>query len=110
MSWSWPTFWYVLIAGVLLIALILVIWWFISLLKKRRERPSHIKLYFDANFRKIIDEWDLVSRDRVKEFKKDITHRLSKVGDDITQLEKHRDKLNGRMKKLDTEIGKLEGP
>ena len=110
MQWSWPTFWYVVIIGLLVLALILVIWWLVYLVKKRREGPSHIELYFDGNFRKIIDEWDLISRDKVKEFKKDITKRLTVVDGDISDLEKQKSKLNKRMDKLDAEIGKLEGP
>lgn len=109
MNWSWPTFWYVLIIGILILALILVFWWFLSLMKKRRAGPTHIELYFDENFRKIIDEWDLISRDRVKEFKKDIKSRLNIIGNDITALEGNRDSLEKRMTKLDREITKLEG-
>ena len=110
MQWSWPTFWFVIVIGLLVLALILVIWWLVHLIKKKREGPSHIELYFDGNFRKIIDEWDLISRDKVKDFKKDITKRLSSVDSDISGLEKQKNKLNRRMSKLETEVEKLEGP
>jgi hypothetical protein len=109
MSWSWPTFWYVLIIGILILAFILVLFWFFSLMRKRRAGPTHIELYFDDNFRKIVDEWDLISRDRVKEWKKDIKSRLTVIGTDLTTLENNRDTLEKRMTKLDREISKLEG-
>lgn len=109
MDWSWPTFWYVLAIGLLLLALVIVFIWFLSLMKKKREGPTHIELYFDDNFRKIIDEWDLIPRDRVKEWKKDIKSRLSVIGNDISSLENNKNALEKRMSRLDREIGKLEG-
>ena len=109
MGWSWPTFWYTLLILLLVVAFILVLLWFISLMRKREGMPSHVELYFDENFRKIIDEWDLVSRDKVKEFKKDIGKRLGKVDDDISTLEKKRKNLDKKLNMLEKQIDTLEG-
>ena len=109
MGWDWTTFWYVLIIGVLLVALVLVIIWYIQLSRKKKKEPSHIELYFDENFRGIIGEWDFMTRDKVKEFKKDMGKRLSKVGSDIDVLEKKKTTLDKRMTALETKMKDLEG-
>jgi hypothetical protein len=103
------TIWYIIIILALVLLLVLVFAWYIHLRRKKKAMPSHIQLYFDENFRKIMSEWDMVTRDRVKDFKKDMNGRLSKVGDDITQLEKSRKKLDKRLAALDGEITKMEG-
>ncbi|HHD15251.1 MAG TPA: hypothetical protein ENK47_00920 [Euryarchaeota archaeon] len=110
MSFDWGTFWFVVIIGVLVLAFVLALLWFISLSKKRRKQvPSHIELYFDSNFRKIMDEWDFTTRDRVKSFKKEITKRLSVVDSDISNLEKKKKDLEKRLTSVEKEMGKLEG-
>lgn len=109
MAWDWTTFWIVLLIGLLVLALVLTFFWYLSLTKKKKKEPSHIQLYFDENFRNIISEWDFVSRDRVKEFKKDILKRLSSVGGDIDLLEKKKEKLDKRMDSLDLKMKNLEG-
>ena len=58
MAFDWTTFWFVVIIGFLVVAFVLVLMWYVSLSKKRKKLPSHINLYFDENFRKIMDEWD----------------------------------------------------
>ena len=77
--------------------------------KKKKMEPSHLQLYFDENFRNIIGEWDFTTRDKVKEFKKDISKRLVIVGSDIDTLEKNRIKLDKRMDSLESKMKKLEG-
>ncbi|MFO8051580.1 MAG: hypothetical protein R6V01_07780 [Thermoplasmatota archaeon] len=105
---DWNTFWFVVIIGLLVIALFLTVIWFISLSRKKRKGPSHIELYFDENFRNIMTEWDMVTRDKVKEFRSDITGRLKSVGSDIDQLHKNKKNLDRRMEKVDKRIEKLE--
>lgn len=102
-------YWYIIIVASLLVALVLVFAWYLHLRKKKAQMPSHIDLYFDDNFRRVITEWDMVPRDRVKSFKKDINKRLSKAGDEITSLEIKRTNLDTRLSSLDRKILKLEG-
>ncbi|MBN1390107.1 MAG: hypothetical protein JXA22_05640 [Candidatus Thermoplasmatota archaeon] len=109
MGWDWTTFWYVLVIGLLLVALVLVMIWYLQLRKKRKMEPSHIELYFDEHFRGMIGEWDLTSRDRIKEFKNEMGKKLGKVGSDIENLEKRRTTLDKRMSTLETQLGELEG-
>lgn len=109
MGWDWTTFWYVLLIGILVLALVLVIIWYFQLARKKRKGPSHIELYFDENFRGMIGEWDLVSRDRIKDFKKDIGKRLESVGSDIGILEKKRSDLDKRMSALENKMSEMEG-
>jgi hypothetical protein len=109
MTWDWTTI--LLTVG---IALLVIIWflalgWYLHLRKKRKMEPSHIQLYFDDNFRSIMGEWDFVTRDRMKEFKKDIGKRLKVVGSDISDLERRKNGLDKRMKGLENTLGKLEG-
>ncbi|MGA1820671.1 MAG: hypothetical protein ACMUHU_06660, partial [Thermoplasmatota archaeon] len=87
----------------------LALGWYLHLRRKRKMEPSHLQLYFDENFRNIMGEWDFVTRDRVKEFKKDIGKRLQVVGTDITTLETKRTTLEKRMGGLEKTISKLEG-
>lgn len=103
------TYWYIAIIAALSLSLVLVFAWYMHLRKKRAQMPSHIQLYFDDNFRKIMTEWDMVTRDRVKTFKKDMNKRLSKVGDDISHLEGKRNDLDSRLSTLDKKFTKLEG-
>jgi peptidoglycan hydrolase CwlO-like protein len=109
MAWDWMTFWIVILIGLLLLALVLTFLWFLDLNKKKKREPSHIQLYFDENFRNIIGEWDFSTRDRVKEFKKDITKRLTSVGGDIDILDTKRKKLDKRMDALEQKMKGLEG-
>lgn len=109
MAWDWNTFWFVLIIGLLVLAFILTVVWFINLRRKKSQTPSHIDLYFGENFRKIMDEWDFTTRDRVKDFKKDMNSRLSKVGGDLDVMEKKKKNLDKRMTSLDKNMTKLEG-
>ncbi|MGA1792447.1 MAG: hypothetical protein ACMUHM_00695 [Thermoplasmatota archaeon] len=109
MGWDWTTFWYVLVIGLLLVALVLVIIWYFQLSRKRKKGPSHIELYFDENFRGIMSEWDFLTRDKVKDFKKDMLKRLGKVGGDIDGLEKKKTSLDKRMTVLETKMKDLEG-
>jgi hypothetical protein len=108
-GWDWTTFWFVIIIGVLVLALVLVFFWYLSLRKKRKAMPSHIELYFDENFRRIINEWDFVGRDRIKDFKKDMGKRLSLVGGDLDILEANKVKLDKRLTNVEKKMDKLEG-
>lgn len=102
-------YWYIIIIASLLIFLVLVFAWYLHLRKKKAQMPSHIELYFGDNFRRVMNEWDMVPRDRVKAFKKDINKRLSKVGDEVTSLEIKRDNLTSRLSSVDRKINQLEG-
>ena len=108
MGWDWTTFFFVMIIGILVIALGLTIIWFINLSRKKKG-PSHVELYFGENFRKIMDEWDFTTRDSVKDFKKNMNTRLTKAGSEIDLLETKKDKLDKRMVNLDRKMNKLEG-
>lgn len=109
MAWDWLTFWIVILIGLLLLGLVLTFLWFLSLNKKKRMEPSHIQLYFDENFRNILGEWDFTTRDRVKEFKKDVSKRLISVAGDIDLLDKKKVKLDNRMASLELKMKDLEG-
>jgi hypothetical protein len=109
MAWDWNTFFFVLVIGLLVLALVVTIIWWINLRKKRAQGPSHIELYFGENFRKIMDEWDFSTRDSVKDFKKNMNSRLTKVGGDIDVLEAKKKNLDKRMVNLDKKMNKLEG-
>jgi hypothetical protein len=93
----------------LILAFVLVFFWFLSLRKRKKAMPSHVELYFQGNFRKIMDEWDFTTRDRVKDFKKDMSKRLSKVGGDIDVLETKKKNLDKRMDVLEKQISSMEG-
>ncbi|MBN1390186.1 MAG: hypothetical protein JXA22_06050 [Candidatus Thermoplasmatota archaeon] len=108
MSWDWTTFGIIAGIVVLVIAWFVALAWLIHLRRKKRMEPSHIELYFDENFRGIIGEWDFVTRERAKEFKKDIGKRLVSVGTEISALEKNRSTLQTRMSGLEKAIAKME--
>ncbi|MFO8051607.1 MAG: hypothetical protein R6V01_07915 [Thermoplasmatota archaeon] len=109
MTWDW----YMTLLSVAIVLLVIswfvALVWLIQLRRKKRAEPSHVELYFDENFRSIIGEWDLVTRDRVKEYKKDIGKRLQVVGKDITALETNKKVLDKRIGGLEKTIARLEG-
>ncbi|MGA1819419.1 MAG: hypothetical protein ACMUHU_00255 [Thermoplasmatota archaeon] len=109
MGWDWTTFGFVLTIGILVLAFILALIWYFQLSRKSKKGPSHIELYFDENFRGIMGEWDFLTRDKVKDFKKDMLKRLGKVGSDIDGLEKKRVTLDKRMTALETKMKDMEG-
>lgn len=109
MGWDWTTFWFVIMIGLIIALIVIFFWALLSYSRKKKKEPSHIQLYFEENFRNIIGEWDFTTRDRVKEFKKDITKRLTLVGGDIDTLEKNRKKLDKRMDSLESKMKRLEG-
>ncbi|MEA3559530.1 MAG: hypothetical protein U9R75_09840 [Candidatus Thermoplasmatota archaeon] len=103
------TIWLIIIIAAIVAVLLILISIITYRVKKKRSMPSHVELYFGENFRKIMGEWDFVTRDRVKGFKKDINKRLSVAGSDIDILEKNRTKLDRRLGVLDREMTRLEG-
>jgi len=109
MTWDWYTILLLIAVVLLIISWFIALGWFILLRRKKSLEPSHVQLYFDENFRSIIGEWDLVTRDRVKEYKKDINKRLKVVGKDITALESNKKVLDKRMVRLEKTIARLEG-
>ena len=92
----------------IVIFVLLIIYAVYAMYRKKAEGPSHIELYFDANFRKIIDEWDLMPRSKLKDWKVDMNRRLDAVDKDLKDLEKARKKLDARMKALEADIMELE--
>jgi hypothetical protein len=94
--------------GLGILAFVLVLLWFSSLYRKGKRGPSHIELYFDENFRKIMAEWDLVTRDKVKVFKKEMSDRLEKIGGDISNLEKRRKDLDKRLSAVEKGMERME--
>jgi hypothetical protein len=109
MTFDWTTFLIIVGILVLVVAWFLALGWYLHLRKKRKTEPSHLQLYFDENFRGIMGEWDFVTRDRVKEFKKDLGKRLNLVGGDIDALETKKKGLERRMNTVERTLNKLEG-
>jgi hypothetical protein len=105
---DWETILLTVAIVILVLALIAVIAWYFSLRRKKKLEPSHVDLYFGENFRKIMSEWDMATRDQVKSFKKDMSGRLSKVGKEIDSLERNKNRLDKRLGSLDKEMKKLE--
>ena len=92
----------------ILVLVLLIIYALYRMAKTKKEGPSHIELYFDTNFRRIIDEWDLMPRSKLKDWKADMNKRLSIVDKDLSELEKTRKKIDNRLRALENEILELE--
>lgn len=92
----------------ILILLIGIIYIIYRAVKNKKEGPSHLDLYFDSNFRNIIDEWDLIPRSRLKDWKNDMNRRMDALSKDISYIEAQRKKLNPRLTKIENQIAKLE--
>lgn len=100
------TIFFSIIVIILVIALIYLIIYYV---KKRREaRIHHVELYFDEHFRDVINEWDLTTRTKVKDWEKDMGKRLDSVGKDIGKLMSFRKSLDARLDRLETDIRKYE--
>jgi len=99
----------------LILLFVIVLFWTISYIvyaiKRRRsksKKPSHIQLYFDENFRNIIDEWDLMPRSQIKTWKKDMNKKLKVINRDINKIKKRKVSINSRFDNLENEMTKLE--
>jgi hypothetical protein len=100
------TIFFAIIVLLLIVALIYLIFHFIR--KRREARVHHVELYFDEHFRDIINEWDLSTRTKVKNWEKDMVKRLDTVGKDINKLMGFRKNFDARLDKLDSDIRKYE--
>ncbi len=85
-----------------------VLYFVLQYRKKQRGAPDHIELYFQDHFSNIASEWDLMSRDSAKQWKNDITSRLTKVGSEIDGLKKQRNAIDARIVNLEHEVTRLE--
>jgi hypothetical protein len=95
-----------IIAIVLIIALVYLV---IAYIRGRKEaRLQHVELYFDEHFRDVINEWDLTSRTKVKDWSVDMSSRLDSVGKDIDKLSKFKNSFDKRMDTLEADLDKLE--
>jgi hypothetical protein len=95
-----------IIAIILIVALVYLI---IVYIRGRREaRIHHVELYFDEHFRDIINEWDLTTRTKIKEWEPNMTKRLNDVSKDIDKLMNFRKSLDSRLNGLEANIKKYE--
>lgn len=94
---------------VLIIVLVIsIVYTIYRIWKFKKEGPSHIEMYFDANFRTIIDEWDLVTRPRLKEWKTEMSRRLENVAKEIEYIEGERRSIDIRLDKIEKELSRIE--
>lgn len=99
-----PIFW--ILVALLIILVIVDIFLIIRLVFKRRE--DHVGLYFEGNFRGIINEWDLVNRPTLKRWKGETAKRLLSLDKEVTYIEKMRRDIDNRLLSLDKDLVKLE--
>lgn len=99
----------------LILLFVIVLFWTISYIvysiKRKRSKsnkPSHVQLYFDENFRNIIDEWDLMPRSQIKTWKKDMNKKLKVINRDINKIKKRKVSINSRLNSLEKNMTKLE--
>lgn len=98
----------------ILLIVLLIVWLityiiYVARKKKRRAKgPGHMELYFDENFRNIIDEWDLMPRSQIKSWKKDMNKKLKVINRDVKKLKDRKISINSRLNALEKEMGKLE--
>ena len=94
---------------IVIILVIVLIYLIIYYVRKRREsRIHHVELYFDEHFRDIINEWDLTTRTKAKDWEKDMGKRVDTVGKDINQLISFRKSFDTRLDKLEANIKRYE--
>ena len=100
------TLFFSIIVIILIIALVYLIIYYIR--KRKAARMHHVELYFDEHFRDIINEWDLATGTKVKDWEKDMGKRLDNVGKDIGKLLSFRKTMDARLDRLDTDLRKYE--
>jgi hypothetical protein len=94
---------------VAIILIVILVYLVIIYIRGRREaRIHHVELYFDEHFRDIINEWDLTTRNKVKEWEPNMTKRLNDVGKDIDKLMSFRKTFDSRLDSLEANIKKYE--
>ncbi len=103
----------VAITVILMIAIIVLVYWAVwfllrELTKRREGGPDRIALYFDENFRNLIDEWDLRTRSSIKDWRRNMSNRLDGVRSDIARLNAIRESVDARLDRLTREMKDLE--
>ena len=93
---------------ILIIILAVAIAWSYRKKKLIFSGVNHVKLYFDENFKNIINEFDLVNRARVKTWKVDMAKRLNIVGKEVDKIKAFRKSFDPRLSKLEKEVKRME--
>ena len=76
--------------------------------KKRGSDTDHIQLYFDEHFRNIVDEWDLMPRNKIKAWKRDMNKKLKVINRDIENIKTKKGGINTRLDTLEKGMMTLE--
>ena len=71
--------------------------------------PRHIEEYFEANFKTLITEFDLVTVPKLRHWKSGMMKRLKGLGGYIGLIEASRVKIDKRLSGLDKTLTKLDG-
>ncbi len=107
--------WYILVLIILLVILIMIgIFLFFkhrarkkALEKKYGRVPSHIELYFKEYFDSIIDNWDLVKKDKVDRWVDDMDDRVETVSTDIEELKANKVEIDQELTAVEKRIETL---
>jgi hypothetical protein len=97
-----------LLIAVIAIFVIAIIYQIIRLWRMKHNEPDHMEMYFESNFKSIIDEWGLITRPKMKTWKNDITTKLKGLSKDISYIETERTSIDKRINKLEKELNQLE--
>ncbi len=70
--------------------------------------PSHTELYFEEYFDDIIQEWDLVGKERAQSWTERMNKRLQRVSDKLQSVKERKENIDGEMDKIESQIDELE--
>ncbi len=67
-----------------------------------------MELYFEEYFEEIIENWDLMRKDEVRNWSEDMNSRLDSVAKDINSLKARRKQINTEFDSMETRIKTME--
>ncbi len=102
----------------LIVLIIIIIVGFLYFMRKRAKakilserygyKPSHTELYFEEYFDDIIQNWDLVKKDKAQNWADDMEKRLSEISREIDELQSNKRKISSEFDQIEDRIDNIE--
>lgn len=70
--------------------------------------PSHTELYFEEYFENMIEDWDLLSKNKAGEWSENMNNRLDNVSEKVKRLKSRRHDIDGNLDKIEDRVDDLE--
>lgn len=102
----------------LIVLIIIIIVGFLYFMRKRARskvlserygyKPSHTELYFEEYFDDIIQNWDLVKKDKAKNWADDMEKRLTEISKEIDELKTNKKDITSEFDQIEDRIKDID--